>query len=196
MNVPVPTIPPNFQIPAEAMDAFATVVMSLAIFWAALCAICIILCIIAYWVIYHKAGEPGWACLIPFYRSYILYKMTWSSGWYFFLTWIPGFGTVFCYITLARLCKRFKRSDAFTVGMIILPLVFLCVLAFSKASYQAVQHPVENKDAQSAPAAAPEPVVVHAIPASVKEASSVEEASTVEVSPEAPAAEENTPENI
>lgn len=35
-----------------------------------------ILMIVALWRIYEKAGEQGWASLIPFYRDYVLYKVS------------------------------------------------------------------------------------------------------------------------
>ena len=35
-----------------------------------------ILTIIGLWNMYIKAGEPGWAALIPFYRTYVLYKIS------------------------------------------------------------------------------------------------------------------------
>lgn len=57
---------------------------------------------------------------------------------------------IFCYVTLARLCKRFHKGDGFTVGMLLVPLVFLCILAFGKSAFQPVQHPTEEP--QPAPA--------------------------------------------
>ncbi len=41
-------------------------VISLAVF---------ILTIVASWILYNKAGEPGWAAIIPFYSSYIRFKV-------------------------------------------------------------------------------------------------------------------------
>ncbi len=36
--------------------------------------ILVILEVVGRWKMYEKAGEPGWASLIPFYSSYELYK--------------------------------------------------------------------------------------------------------------------------
>ena len=35
-----------------------------------------ILGIIAMWKIFVKAGEPGWAAIVPFYNIYTLFKIT------------------------------------------------------------------------------------------------------------------------
>ena len=34
-----------------------------------------VLTIVASWILYNKAGEPGWAAIIPFYSSYIRFKV-------------------------------------------------------------------------------------------------------------------------
>ena len=34
-----------------------------------------VLTIVASWILYNKAGEPGWAAIIPFYNSYIRFKV-------------------------------------------------------------------------------------------------------------------------
>lgn len=49
-----------------------------------------VLVIIATWKVYEKAGEPGWASLVPFYRDYVLFKISWGNGWYFLLNEIPS----------------------------------------------------------------------------------------------------------
>jgi hypothetical protein len=40
-----------------------------------------VLAIIGMWKVFEKAGEPGWAAIIPFYNSYVLFKITWGEGW-------------------------------------------------------------------------------------------------------------------
>ncbi len=49
-----------------------------------------VLVIIATWKVYEKAGEPGWASLVPFYRDYVYFKISWGNGWYFLLNEIPS----------------------------------------------------------------------------------------------------------
>lgn len=50
-----------------------------------------VLVIIAMWKMFEKAGEPGWASLIPFYNAYVLFKISWGNGWFFLLSVIPSF---------------------------------------------------------------------------------------------------------
>ena len=50
-----------------------------------------ILFVIGMWKMFAKAGEPGWASIIPFYNLYVLFKITWGKGAKFLLLLIPIF---------------------------------------------------------------------------------------------------------
>lgn len=41
--------------------------------------------IVASWKMYVKMGEEGWACLIPFYNEYLIYKRCWERSYYFYV---------------------------------------------------------------------------------------------------------------
>lgn len=57
-----------------------------------------VLMIIAKWKLYDKAGEPGWAALIPYYKDYVLYKISWGNGWFFLLQAVPSIVYLIFYI--------------------------------------------------------------------------------------------------
>lgn len=97
-----------------------------------------VVAIIALWKIFQKAGEPGWAAIVPLYNLYVLYKITWGNGWYFLLTFIPLAGIVFGIITYVKLAKAFGKSGGFAVGLIFLGLIFMCILGFGDAQYVGV----------------------------------------------------------
>ena len=44
-----------------------------------------ILAIIALWKVFEKAGEPGWAAIIPFYNSYVLCKIAGKKNWFIYM---------------------------------------------------------------------------------------------------------------
>ena len=87
--------------------------------------------IIAMWKMFVKAGEEGWAAIIPFYNSYVLYKISWGNGWYFLLTLIPIAGFVFSIIMTVKLAKAFGKGGGFACGLIFLGPIFQCILGFS-----------------------------------------------------------------
>lgn len=45
--------------------------------------------IVACWLLFKKAGKPGWASIVPFYNVYTLFEITWGSGWRFLMLLIP-----------------------------------------------------------------------------------------------------------
>jgi len=94
-----------------------------------------VLSIVALWKIFEKAGEPGWAAIIPFYNLYVLFKITWGSGWKFLLLLIPIANIVIVIITLVKLAKAFGKSGGFAVGLIFLSVIFYCILAFDSSTY-------------------------------------------------------------
>ena len=94
-----------------------------------------VLGIVAMWKIFEKAGEPGWAAIIPFYNLYVLFKITWGNGWKFLFLLIPIANFVFLIITMVKLAKAFGKSGGFAVGLIFLSIIFYCILAFGDAQY-------------------------------------------------------------
>jgi hypothetical protein len=97
-----------------------------------------VLGIVAMWKIFEKAGEPGWAAIIPFYNVYVLFKITWGNGWKFLLLLIPIANIVFLIITMVKLAKAFGKTGGFAVGLIFLSVIFYCILAFDKSQYLGV----------------------------------------------------------
>ncbi len=97
-----------------------------------------ILGIVAMWKIFEKAGEPGWAAIIPFYNVYVLFKITWGNGWKFLFLLIPIANIVFAIITMVKLAKAFGKGGGFAVGLIFLSIIFYYILAFGDAQYQGV----------------------------------------------------------
>lgn len=94
-----------------------------------------VLSIVALWKIFEKAGEPGWAAIIPFYNLYVLFKITWGSGWKFLLLLIPIANLVIAIITMVKLAKAFGKSGGFAVGLIFLSVIFYYILAFDSSTY-------------------------------------------------------------
>ncbi len=115
-----------------------------------------IMLVAADWIVFKKAGQHGWATLIPIYRDYVGFKITWGNGWLFL---IPGVLTVVGNAvsgneTLAVVCglvllviyaittykkaKAFGKGVGFTLGLIFLPSIFTLILAFGSAQYLGV----------------------------------------------------------
>ena len=88
-----------------------------------------IVCVVAMWKIFVKAGEHGWASLIPFYNFYVMTKITWGKGWLFLLLLLPIGNLIFGIFTSIKLAKVFGKGGGFACGIIFLSIIFLPMLA-------------------------------------------------------------------
>jgi len=103
-----------------------------------ICLAVLVFMLVAMWRVFTKAGQPGWAVLIPFYNVYVLLTIAGKPGWWLLLMFIPLVNLVIAIITLAGLAARFGKGAGFVVGLILLPIVFYPILAFGSAQYRAV----------------------------------------------------------
>jgi hypothetical protein len=116
--------------------------------------------IICQWRIYTKCGEPGWSCLIPIYNMYVMCKMVkrpelfkyfliafavyfvgaiamaMSPGIGGLLLAVGAIGILVVYIMIFNaLSAAFGQGAGFTVGLILLSVVFMALLAFGNYNY-------------------------------------------------------------
>ena len=92
--------------------------------------------VIPYWVVFTKAGQPGWPALIPIYSTYILLKVVGRPGWWLILFIIPLVNFVILIIVMNDLSKSFGHGVGFTLGLIFLSIIFLFILAFGSSTYR------------------------------------------------------------
>ena len=95
----------------------------------------IVFMIVAMWKIYEKAGQEGWAAIIPIYNTYILLKIVGKPWWWLLLMLIPGVNLVLIIWTYNMLSKSFGKDEGFTVGLLLLGIVFFPILGFGDAKY-------------------------------------------------------------
>lgn len=87
------------------------------------------------WKVFSKAGQPGWAVLIPIFNAYILLKIVGRPWWWLLLLFIPLVGLVISIIVASDLAKSFGRGIGFAVGLIFLAFVFVPILGFGSSKY-------------------------------------------------------------
>lgn len=103
-------------------------------------AIILVLAILAFyiytgWKLFEKAGQPGWAAIIPIYNIIVLLKIVGKPTWWILLLIIPVVNYVFLVWTYNMLSKSFGKEEGFTVGLVLLGIVFLPILALGDAKY-------------------------------------------------------------
>jgi len=92
-----------------------------------------LLMLVCQWIIYTKAGKPGWAVLVPIYNIIVLLEIVGKPWWWLFLMLIPIVNIVIIIMVLNQLSKSFGQGAGFTVGLLFVGIVFYPILAFSKS---------------------------------------------------------------
>ena len=88
----------------------------------------------AMWKVFSKAGQPGWAAIIPIYNLFVWCKIVGRPAWWILLLLIcfPIFYIILC----IDLAKSFGKSVGFAIGLILLSVIFFPILGFGNATYQ------------------------------------------------------------
>ena len=87
------------------------------------------------WKVFEKAGEPGWAAIIPIYNGMVLMRIAGKPEWWVVFCFIPMVNAIIMIIATVDLAKNFGQTGGFTVGLIFLPFVFYPILGFGRAQY-------------------------------------------------------------
>ncbi len=97
--------------------------------------IVLVVMIAALWKAFTKAGEPGWAAIVPIYNAIVFLKIAGKPAWWIILCLIPVANLVVAIIATLAFAKNFGRGGGFAAGLILLPVVFYPILGFGSASY-------------------------------------------------------------
>ncbi len=95
-----------------------------------------VLVVIGIFKVFIKAGQPGWAAIVPFYNQYVLTQIAGLEIIWFILLFIPVANIVAAFKIMCNVAAKFGKSTGFGVGMTLLPFIFFPVLGFSDAKYQ------------------------------------------------------------
>lgn len=96
----------------------------------------VVLEIAALWQLFAKAGQPGWAAIIPIYNTIVWLKVVGRPLWWFVLLLIPLVNIVMYFILALDLAKSFGRGTGFGVATFFFPYVTIPMLGFGSAQYQ------------------------------------------------------------
>jgi len=104
----------------------------LMLFWLAI----VVVVIAGIWKTFEKAGQPGWAAIIPFYNYYVMTQVAKKPGWWVLLMLIPIVNIVILILLCIEIAKHFGKDSGFGVGLALLGFIFFPILGFGDAQYQ------------------------------------------------------------
>ncbi len=100
----------------------------------------VVFMIICQWKIFVKAGKPGWACIVPIYNIIVLLEIVNKPGWWFILMLIPIVNFIILIIIIHRLSLSFGQGAGFTIGLLLVGIIFYPMLAFGSYTYKKLEN--------------------------------------------------------
>ncbi len=108
--------------------------------------------IIGMWKVFVKAGQPGWAILIPIYNIYILLQIAGRPGWWLLLYLIPVVNIAIAVIVAMDIAKAFGQSALFGIVLLfLLSGIGYLILGFGSARYLGPAASVQARAAAAQP---------------------------------------------
>lgn len=96
----------------------------------------LVLFVVGVWKIFDKAGQPGWAAIIPIYNLWILLKVVGRPGWWIILFFIPFVNFFIWLLVSLDLAQSFGRGIPYALGLFFFPFIFTLILGFGDTPYQ------------------------------------------------------------
>lgn len=85
---------------------------------------------VSLWRVFTKMGQQGWTGIIPVLNFVSIGVLSGRAWWFGVATIVPCIGFFFVVVLLHDLAKLFGHGVPFTIGLLVLPFVFLPILAF------------------------------------------------------------------
>lgn len=95
----------------------------------------LLLSIIGFWMVFTKAGKPGWASLIPIYNVFVFVDIAGKPWWWVLLFLIPIVNFIAIIIVSIALAERFGKGTLYGLGIAFFGFIFLPMLGFGDAKY-------------------------------------------------------------
>ncbi len=90
---------------------------------------------VLYMGIFTKAGRPAWGAFVPIYNGIKILEIAGRPWYWYLLFFIPFAGIYFSIVALNDLAKSFGKDAGYTVGLVLLPVVFVPMLSYGSARY-------------------------------------------------------------
>ena len=75
--------------------------------------------IISWWSLFKKAGQPGWAALIPIYNTYVMWKISGTEVISFILCFLPFVNIVGIILILVGMSKKYDKPATVWLAALI-----------------------------------------------------------------------------
>lgn len=110
--------------------------MILLLLWLVFILALVIVTLVGGWKLFTKAGRSGWEFLIPIWNLIVMIQIGGRSGWLVLGYFIPIVNIILAIVVANDIAKSFGRGLGTTIGLFLLPGIFIPILGFGSAEYQ------------------------------------------------------------
>lgn len=94
----------------------------------------VVLVVLSTWKVFEKNNKPGWAALIPIYREVVVWQIADLPLRYLLIGLLmPIIGPFYMLSIYMYFAQKQNRSRWFGFGLVVLPVIFMPILAFTDA---------------------------------------------------------------
>ncbi len=87
------------------------------------------------WRWFSKAGQPGWAILVPIYNLFVMCRIAGRPAWWGILMLLPVINLVIAIMVCIDIARNYGKGAGYGLGLAFLPFPFWCMLGFGGAQY-------------------------------------------------------------
>jgi hypothetical protein len=88
------------------------------------------------WILFTKAGQPGWFAIIPIWNTIILLRIVGRPWWWVLLLLVPVLNIIIYIIVALDLGKSFGYGALFSIFLLFfLPLIGVLIIDFGGSKY-------------------------------------------------------------
>jgi len=98
----------------------------------------IVLVVVGIWKVFTKAGQPGWAAIVPIYNVIVLLQVAGKPIWWIVLFFIPFVNFIIAILVAIAVAQNFGKGVGFGLGLAFLGPIFYPILGFGSAQYNPV----------------------------------------------------------
>ncbi len=88
------------------------------------------------WLVFAKAGRPGWACLVPGYNGVEFLRVAKLPAWLWVLFFVPCVNLALFAVACVRVARAFRKGPRFAAGLVLLPPVYMAILGLGPSRYR------------------------------------------------------------
>lgn len=95
----------------------------------------VVFVIAGFWKTFVKAGQPGWAAIVPIYNMVVMLNIAGKPVWWIVLLLIPFVNFIMIIMIMIAFAKSFGKSTGYGIGCALLGFIFIPILGFGDAKY-------------------------------------------------------------